>query len=88
MTIHGTTEADVEDAEGRLAAAHEQHIAQPKLQKAATPKDKNQQVCAESHPIHKVVQQDLGLAETGHKPTDYGKDVQHKLIFVHCGGGK
>lgn len=75
MTVHRTTKADEEDAEGRLAAAH---IAQPKLQNTATPKDKNQQVCAESHPVHKVGQQGLGLAETEHKPTDYGK------VFVHC----
>lgn len=88
MTVHGTTKADGEDAEGRLAAAHEQHIAQPKLQKAATPKHKNQQVCAESHPVHKVIQQGLGLAETEHKPTDYDKDVQHKLIFIHGRRGK
>lgn len=88
MTVHGTTKADVEDAEGRLAAANEQHIAEPKLQKAATPKDKNQQVCAKSHPVHKVGQQGLGLAESERKPTDYGKDGQHKLIFVHCRGEK
>lgn len=87
MTVHRTTKADVEDAEGRLAAANE-HIAKPELQKAATPKYKNQQGCAESHPLCKVVQQGLGLAETEHKHTDYGKDVQHKLIFVHCRGKK
>lgn len=70
MTTRWTTKAD---AEGRLTAAHKQVSLRQHHKKAD--KKLNQQVCAESHPhpVHKEVQQGLGLAENEHKPTDYVK---------------